>query len=193
MNDIFLLPTDGDPPTMQFYYGDEIPNAAKKNAFCIPLEDSFWSVPTIKVNINGVDLKAIIDTGSPITILNTEAAEKVGIGNTLSKEEEEDTSFLIVKGVDDDNINLIRSKEGASLSIGGDFSLGDIHVCVGNLPGIAFASSLSSSAEPQVLLGLDALRRTYRMILSTPKNEVWFEQLPEKFMPIALQQSSSKQ
>ena len=179
LNNIFL-PTDGDPPTMQFYYGDTMPDAAKKNAFCIPLEESFWGVPTIKVNVNGVDLKAIIDTGSPITILNTDAAEKVGIGNTLSKEEEEDTSFLVVKGVDDDNINLIRSKNGASVSIG-DFSLGDIHVCVGNLPGIAFASSLSSSAEPQVLLGLDALRRTYRMILSTPKNEVWFEQLPENF------------
>jgi hypothetical protein len=33
---------------------------------------------------------------------------------------------------------------------------------------------------PAVVLGLDSLRRTYRMILRAPANELYFEQLPDK-------------
>jgi len=171
--------TDGDPPTMQFYFA-MLPDDAKKNAICIPLQESFFGVPTMIVNINGIAMKAMIDTGSPITLLSTNAAEKIGVGNTLSTQEQQNTLFLKIKGLGDDSVDLIRTKTGVSLSIG-CLDLGVLNVCVGNLPGIKLASDLSSTSGPDVIIGLDALRRTYRTILSLRKNEVWFEPMPESF------------
>lgn len=169
--------TDGDPPTVQFYYG-MLPDDAKKKAICIPLQESFFGVPTIIVNINGVAMKAMIDTGSPITLLSTSAAEKIGVGNALSTQEQQDTLFLKIKGLGKDSVDLIRTTTGVSLSIG-SIDLGKLNVCVGNLPGITLASDLSSTSGPEVIIGLDALRRSYRTILSLRENVVWFEPMPE--------------
>eukprot|EP00579_Thalassiosira_antarctica_P026038 CAMPEP_0202015266 /NCGR_PEP_ID=MMETSP0905-20130828/31536_1 /ASSEMBLY_ACC=CAM_ASM_000554 /TAXON_ID=420261 /ORGANISM="Thalassiosira antarctica, Strain CCMP982" /LENGTH=353 /DNA_ID=CAMNT_0048575381 /DNA_START=42 /DNA_END=1099 /DNA_ORIENTATION=+ len=160
--------TDGDPPSMIFYYGQTLPEDAKENAFCVSLEESFWGVPSITVNINGINLRAIIDTGSPITIISPNAAGEVGVGRQKSKQEE--GSFLKIKGIDNETVDLSRSLSGASISIG-NISFGNLEtICIGDLPGLSLASDLSSTPDPQfqVLLGLDVLRRMYRMILRLP-------------------------
>lgn len=164
--------TDGDPPTVIFY--KVLPDDAKKNAIRVPLLESFFGVPSITVNINGCYLNAIIDSGSPITILNENAAKEVGVEiKSLA-----DGNDVQIKGVDDAVVGISRSSEGASITIGG-IQLGTVKsVCVGDLPGLSFVSNFVSGGGPQVLLGLDALRRMYRMILT--KDEVWFEPLPEK-------------
>ncbi|KAL7550535.1 hypothetical protein ACHAWF_013756 [Thalassiosira exigua] len=59
--------TDGDPPTIIFYYGQSLPEYAKERATCVPLE-SFWGVPVVTISINGIELRALVDTGSPVTI-----------------------------------------------------------------------------------------------------------------------------
>lgn len=165
--------TDGDPPTIQFYYSKVLPDFALK----IPLEESFFGIPQITININGHYIRAVIDTGSPITIMNIEAAEIIGMDDqSLSRDEQKETSIKI-KGIGDDSVNLLQTTCDFSI---GTIKLENLLVCVGDLPGIAMASELSSVPCPQVLLGLDVLRSSYRMILSLQTNEVWFEQMPEK-------------
>ena len=168
--------TDGDPPTIQFYYSKVLPDFALKNK--IPLEESFFGIPQITININGHYLRAVIDTGSPITIMSIEAAEIIGMDDqSLSRDEQKETSIEI-KGIGDDSVNLLQTTCDFSI---GTIKLENLLVCVGDLPGIAMASEMSSVPCPQVLLGQDVLRRTtYRMILSLQTNEVWFEQMPEK-------------
>ncbi len=163
--------TDGDPPTIQFYY-DYLPEEAKKNCVCVPLNtDDFFGVPTLTVTINGKELRAIIDTGSPITIISPCIADELGI----SKNE----GTVKIKGIDDGNaMGVSKSLDDVTLSIG-DIDIDLDAIFIGELPGLAMASSLVPEChQPQVLLGLDALRRTYRMILRLPKAELWLEGLP---------------
>ncbi len=168
--------TDGDPPTIIFWYGQSIPEAAKNNSLCVPLEESWCGVPTISVNVNGINMQAIIDTGSPITILSPNAAREAGVQTGTSK------GLPIpfnARGIDNAIVNLSPSLNGASISIG-NISLGDLDtLCVGDLPGLSLASTLSNTEGPSVLLGLDSLRRMYRMILRLPFKEVWFEKMPD--------------
>jgi predicted aspartyl protease len=166
--------TDGDPPTIIFYYGQSLPDWAKNNSLCIPIGEYWCGVPTIIVIVNGINITAIIDTGSPITILSPNAAREVGVETAISNKH----IPVKTRGIDDATVNLSPSKNGAPISIG-NISLGNIEtVCIGDLPGLSLAGKLSDSDCPQMLLGLDALRRTYRMILRLPHNEVWFEEMP---------------
>ena len=168
--------TDGDPPTIIFYYGQSMPEMAKNNSCCVSLEESWCGITTIIVNVNGINMQAIIDTGSPITILSPNAAREVGVLTAVSKGMP--TPFN-TRGIDNAIVNLSPSLNGASIGIG-NISLGNIDtLCVGDLPGLSFASKLSKREGPRVLLGLDALRRMYRMILRLPYKEVWFEKMPD--------------
>lgn len=164
--------THGDPPTLIFYY-DNLPDNAKENASCVPVNtEEFFGVPTVSVNINGKELRAIIDTGSPITIISPTVATEVGI----SKKE----GTVKIKGIDDgDAMEVSKSLDEVTISIG-DINLNLDTIFIGDLPGLAMASNLlPEGRQPQVLLGLDALRRTYRMILRLSKAELWLEGLSD--------------
>lgn len=171
--------TDGDPPTFIFYYGTSLPEDAKKNAKCIPLEkDSFFGIPTILVNINGVDLRAIIDTGSPITIISPSAAKKANIDRRPSADDAGET-IIKIKGIDNGILGLSQAQDNVSIHIGNDITLANMTtVFVGDLPGLSSAGRFSSSPYPELLLGLDALRHTYRTIFRLTEHEIWFEPLP---------------
>jgi hypothetical protein len=168
--------TDGDPPTFIFYYGKSLPEEAKKNAKCVPLEkDSFFGIPTIIVSINGVEFRAIIDTGSPITIISPTAAKEAKIERRSSDGE----TILKIKGIDDGILGLSQAQDNVSIEIGHYVTLHNMTtVFIGELPGLSSAGTFSSSPYPQLLLGLDALRHTYRTIFRLMDNEIWFEPLP---------------
>lgn len=177
--------TDGDPPTLIFYYGSDLPENAKKNAICVPLEsDSFFSVPTATVNINGVELRAIVDTGSPISIVTPEAAKEAGLERMADNDESSSGKVLVgetpkIRGIDHRVLDLARSNN-STVSIG-DLSLGTVKsLFIGELPGLSLASSFGASKGPQVLVGLDILRRTYRMIFRLSAKEIWIEPLALK-------------
>jgi len=170
--------TDGDPPTLIFYYGSNLPENAKKNAICVPLEnDSFFSVPTVTVNINGFKLKAIIDTGSPISIVTPEAAKEARLERMADSNES--TSAVKIMGIDHGVLDLARANN-STVSIG-DLSLGTVKTLfIGELPGLALASRFDGSKGPHALVGLDILRRTYRVILRLSAREIWIEPLAFK-------------
>ena len=63
-----------------------------------------------------------------------------------------------------------------------DVSSEEGFVYVVELPAFALISALldesnGTTAPPTVILGLDFLKRRYRMILRAPSNELWFEVL----------------
>lgn len=162
--------TDGDPPTLQFYY-DSLPERAKQNCVCVPINiEDFFGVPTISVIINGKELRAIIDTGSPITVISPVTAGELGImkhGTTK------------VKGIDDgDAMEVSKSLDEVTLSIG-DVDINLDRIFIGELPGLAMASNLVPDChQPHLLLGMDAIRRTYRMIMRLSQRELWLEGFP---------------
>ncbi|KAL7472429.1 hypothetical protein ACHAXS_012791 [Conticribra weissflogii] len=178
--------TDGDPPTLIFYYGSNLPDDAKKNARRVSLEnDSFFGVPTVSVNINGVQLRAIIDTGSPISIVTPEAAKDAGLERIADSYESSCGRGIVretpvkIKGVDHDVLDLAMANK-ATVSIG-DLSLGTVKtMLIGELPGLSLASSFGVSKGPQVVLGLDILKQTYRVIFRLSAREIWIEPLAFK-------------
>jgi len=172
--------TDGDAPTIIFYYGKEIHEDARdvlQNMTRVPLQQLDFGLMSLTVNVNGVDMPAIIDTGSPITVLNPQAAAQAGIETETVQSSKDE---LRVAGVDGSAMSLSRSKSAVQVSAG-DFSFGNGHVHVGDLPGLklmAQVGGLDAADSPAVVLGLDCLKRSYRMILRAgTDNEVWFEAL----------------
>jgi len=168
--------TDGDPPTMIFYYGKHLPHYAKKNTFCVPIEDnSFFGVPVIKICVNGVEISAIVDTGSSSTILSSRAAELVGL-NTIGLDNADYS--LKAMGIDKRTVDLAKGS-CANVTIG-NVSFADVPTLfLGDLPGITLASKFGSRA-PQAVIGLDVLKRMYRMIIRLSEKELWFEEMPAK-------------
>ena len=189
--------TDGDPPTTIFYYGKKIHKEAQnvfKNMTRVPLKQLDCGLLSLTVNVNGVDMPAILDTGSPITVLNQDAAKQADIDTVpLSTSSSVDgypnrrqqlgDEALKVAGVDGGAMDLYRSKSKVPVSAG-DFSFGDAHVYVGDLPGLKIMAQVSGLNEsPAVVLGLDSLKQTYRMILRAgTDNEVWFEALGDQIL-----------
>ena len=178
--------TDGDPPTVIFYYGKDLQENVKAAMTRVPLERLAVQVLSLTINVNGTDMPALLDTGAPITILSHQAAKQAGI-ETLPEPVQQPLpkrrqaygdDALMVRGVDSGDVHLSRSVSSVPIRAGG-VSLGEGPVYVGDLPGLTLMGGLSNSSLPAVILGLDSLRRTYRMILRVSENEVWFEELPK--------------
>ena len=174
--------TDGDPPTVIFYFAAPGKDVTREMS-CVPIK-RWANLVTIEISVNNVTLSALVDTGSPVTVFHPLAAELANI--TCFKIDEsqksnltealESKKVLLSGGVDGNPIPLCRSDSTASLWTGSatDFKLGCRHVYVGDLPGLSLASKAMGDDPPQVLLGLDFLRRTYRTIVS--KENIWFQQ-----------------
>jgi hypothetical protein len=149
-------------------------------------------LPCVTVKINGVEMQALLDTGSPITVLNSKAAKLAGI-DTIDQPETKSKNplaalskhFQIAKagstgqvlkifGASGELVNLIQSRDKVSLGVKGtdeDIWFGNGHVYVGDLPAL---EGLGASSPPAVILGLDALQCRPHMLLLGQKNEVWF-------------------
>jgi predicted aspartyl protease len=174
--------TDGDPPSIIFYFGkpDHAPKEVVATMKRVPLTPLAVGVMTLNITMNGVELPALLDTGSPITVLNPQAAERVGVA--LAPDEDADDTkkaSLKITGVDGGEMELRPSDSYVAIRAG-DVSLGNGPVFVGNLPGLALMEQLGGGDAPAVVLGLDFLRRVYRMVLRVPDQEVWFEELNDQ-------------
>jgi predicted aspartyl protease len=176
--------TDGDPPTIIFYFGKELPqdviSKSTINMTRVPLRPLVGGVLTLTIHVNGVEMPALLDTGSPITVISREAAKLVGIELVAEK-----SKVLKITGVGGGQMDLQPSKSAVTIRAGNIVSLGQGHVFIGDLPGMRLLEQLagggrnnSNSNKPaDVVVGLDFLKRAYRMILRVPEQEVWFEEL----------------
>lgn len=181
--------TDGDPPTIIFYYGNEPPTEAAEmeKMVRVPLQTLMGGLMTLEISVNNIKMQALLDTGSPLTVLNDQACELLGIDKDHQKADAD--MGVKIFGIDGSPAELLRLKEEVSVQVLSDdpdttVSLGNGHVWTGPLAGVDLIRRLGgkmTEEKPAAVLGLDFLQNAYRMLLRAPSNEVWFEELPEGF------------
>ena len=130
-------------------------------------------LPSVTMNINGAKIPALLDTGSPVTVLNSAAAELAGL-TTVALEndgiDDEKGGFnpfkkiadnfkaaqslsqsaskgdvLVVGGSDGQRIELWRTEEKAQIFLGPDeaVSFPSTNIFVGDLPGLKALEGLN--------------------------------------------------
>lgn len=176
------------------FYGDTVGTDALRTDLCpVPIKRLNSGLPSVTLSVNGVNVRALLDTGAPVTVLNAAAAKAAGVeydaalgdagtpqstnpfvmfgaamkaGQAASKGD-----VLVVAGAAGP-VRLVRTSQPATLSLdaaapaeGGEAeaSFGECPVYVGDLPGLAALDGLGASAGPAVVLGTDVLRRRPRM------------------------------
>ena len=178
--------TDGDPPTCIFYYGDTTPPDALKNMVEVPLERLPVQIMSLIIEVNGVPVKAILDTGSPNTILTPEAAYRCGIEVYSDNMAPDDLPLrqqvvgATAMGIDGNVFNLARSVNDVGVTAGGA-SLGATPIFVGQLPGLEILNQFGMEYPPEAILGLDFLQRAYRVIVKIgDESSLWIEELADQ-------------
>jgi len=191
-----------DLPSVAFFAEkDDTAENAIKGMSMVKIESvPVTQLPSIVLNINGVEIPALLDTGSPVTVLNSQAAQQTGIEtiHLASQGKESKNPFAAVanrfkeaqataKAAAEGNVltiagmngpvNLLKSTEPAQISAVGvdsDVSFGNSNVFVGDIPGLAALNGIGVDAPPAVVLGMDVLRKRPKMILRARDNEVYF-------------------
>jgi Aspartyl protease len=159
--------SDGDPPSVAFYCNSGAVSdvTGKNNMTRVALERFASQVFALNITVNGTHelLTALLDTGSPVTVFSQRAAEQAGILFTMRS--------IAATGVDGEKrgIALYQSKNPVTINVG-DLDLGTRHVFVGDLPGLALIGK-----KVDVVLGLDFLVQSYRMILCVGGNALWLQ------------------
>ena len=157
--------TADTPPTVIFFLGEVPPETDEMKL--VPLIRLPTDLLSIPITVNGVALRAILDTGSDKTTLTPEAAAYVGID-------------LEAAGGNDDD--MARSVSPVSI-YAGEVPLGEGPIYVKEMPklanllGLITEQGLDPSYLPHAILGLDFLRQSYRMMVRVQSGEVWFEEL----------------
>lgn len=161
-------------------------------------------LPTVTLRINGVDIPALFDTGSPITVLNAQAAKAANI-KTVEKtkplEKKSSNPFasmaqnfkaaqeaaqaaargdiLAIAGANGQAIQLLKSTSPVDVQVAvqddesSSTSMGESHLYVGDLPGLAALDGLGEESPPAAVLGMDVLRQRPRVIFRGQANEVY--------------------
>ena len=168
--------TDGDPPTVIFYFrpSNDVTEGMKRVPLKkIPIGPIYSILLRVVVDnnddensstTNGIAIPALLDTGSPISLFNPEAAEILGIeSSTFSLNEQNnennqnnDGDMVLVPVVrgSDGGVLPIRRSVSASINLYtaiGDVHLGRGHVYVGQLPGLdmLLSSSVTATSSSQ--------------------------------------------
>ena len=134
-------------------------------------------LPSVTMTINGAKIPALLDTGSPVTVLNSEAADLAKLTTiTLESDTVDDKKggfnpfkkftdnlkaaqlladaaskgdILVVGGTDGQRIELRRTEEKAHVLLGPDaaVSFPSTNIFVGDLPGLKALEGLNSSTS----------------------------------------------
>lgn len=159
-------------------------------------------LPSVILNINGMKVPALLDTGSPITVLNSQAAQQAEIETIQLPDEGQEKSgnpfagfansfksaqaiakaaangdLLTIAGNDGTPTNLLKSTSTVDLSISGDsedVSFGNSHIYVGDIPGLAALNGIGVDSPPAAVLGMDVLRMRPKMLLRARYQELFF-------------------
>ena len=109
----------------------------------LPLRLSAGNQPLVPVTVNGVALRAVLDTGARATVLTEDAARRVGLGRPMRED--------VTRGVDG-AATPVRWHRARDLRVGWD-ALADVAVSVAAL----------NLGEADMLLGMDYLSRFTRV------------------------------
>jgi len=140
-------------------------------------------LPCVTLVVNGVEIPALFDTGSPISVMNRAAATAVGIEieeepktstprnpfariaqNWKDSKAASQSDSLMIAGANGERVILRKMKEGASMTLG-RVSFGDNVRCfVGDLPGLAALDGLGLNAPPAAILGMDLLLKRPKVV-----------------------------
>lgn len=189
-----------EPPSVTFYGDKSIDSLILKGRSKVPIHRiPVTQLPSVIISINGVEMPALLDTGSPITVLNAQAAKLAGIETVLPVEKMTQRNplsevanrvkeaqaasrgeILMIMGTNGKTVNLVKTKEAAKVEIPSSTSttavdFGSVALYVGELPGLAALNGLGIASPPAVVLGMDVLRQRPSMLLRAQDNEVWFE------------------
>jgi len=185
------------PPSISFYGPENSDTNPAEGMSRVPIKSiPVTLLPSITVRVNGVEMPALLDTGSPITVMNTQAASEAGVeAFNLDQPSKSNNPFVtftnnlkVTKAISDGNImqlaganaviNLLKSNSKVDVSIIGDdgpISFGAGNIFVGDLPGLAALNGLGVDAPPALILGMDVLRTKTKMLYRGQQNEVFFE------------------
>ena len=172
-------------PASITFYGDATGTQAARAAAGlsgVPITQLSGSgLPSVAVRVNGVELPALLDTGSPITVLNAAAASAAAVEYTPLGSPEGQNPFarlalgvkaaqatargdVLTVGGQSGPVQLVRAQRPTTISLGRDLELGaDCQPYVGDLPGLAALDGLGASAGPAIVLGTDVLCKRPRM------------------------------
>jgi hypothetical protein len=168
----------------------------------VPIEPvPVTQLPSVILKINGVEVPALLDTGSPITVLNSRAAQQAGIETitVASGPEKANNPFaavanrfkaaqatskaaangdlLTIAGTNGQSTTLLKSTSAAKISLSGgsqDVSFGESNIYVGDIPGLAALNGIGVDSPPSAVLGMDVLRKRPKMLLRARDQEVYF-------------------
>ena len=153
-------------------------------------------LPSVLLSLNGEIIPALLDTGSPITVINDAAASKAGISSVkevYDVDKDSDNFFskftegfkkmqstvsatqkgdlLLVGGAQGERVELWKSNDSVKIEVGeAAFSKSPIYI--GDIPGLSVLGGLGASSPPAAILGMDVLRTRPRMLYRS--QEVYF-------------------
>jgi len=138
----------------------------------------------VTMRVNNVEIPSLLDTGSPISVLNAAAAKAAGIdipppevaGTNLfakAKVAMEITAAVasgeaLMIGGAGGPVILRRIPQKSSIALG-SAQLGSGRPYVGEIPGLAALGGLGADAGPAAVLGTDVLRQRKRLVLQNGK------------------------
>merc|ERR1711935_856488 len=138
-----LLIDDESAPSIAFLRRDDSTYTSdlKRSLTRVPIDPiPLTQLPSVKIRVNGVEMIALLDTGSPVTVLNERTAEDAGIRTT-----KESTWNLFASAVNkfkEAQATAEAAQNGDILMIGGiDGKPTNLYRSIGNGPGISLVGS----------------------------------------------------
>jgi len=175
----FAWGSPDSPPTVTLY-GDTVGTGPRRAELCeAPVTRLPGSgLPSVTLVVNGVEMPALLDTGSPVTVLNDAAAAAAGLTYTpppISASSPPANLFAALRGAvaagkaasrgdtlvvpgAEGPVTLARAADGATIALGGAQFGAECRPYIGALPGLSALKGLGAAAGPAAVLGTDVLR-----------------------------------
>lgn len=176
---------EGKQPLVTFYGDENDANqeCQKFKKVSIDVLDAIL-LPSVVININGISIPALFDTGSPVTVLNDAAAKAADLEVfEIQKKTEKSLNpfkafsdnlreaksvadaasrgeLLVIASSDGNRVELKRTKSRVSVSLnGGEIQFPPSDIYVGDLPGLVALDGLKPTSPPAAILGMDVIKR----------------------------------
>ena len=166
-------------------FGDMVGTEDLMDGLCeVPARQLESGLVCVTMTINGVEIPSLLDTGSPITVLNAAAAEAAGIAmpqpeatgiNLFARAKAAveaaaamASGEVAMMGGPNGPITLRKIPEKAPIFLGAA-DIGAGRPYVGKFPGLAALGGLDADSGPAAVLGTDVLRQRRRLVMQDGK------------------------